>query len=111
VKIRSENRGAYTLAKLEGRFEGAAGDGVPQELQDLVPGPEGVLALDLSAVEMLDSSGLGILVDLTARARMRDARVVLVSPSPFIQGVLKVTKLDTWLEVVASIDMLGEPLG
>ena len=107
MNVRSENRGAYMLAELSGRFDSAPGDGAFQQLQDLVPGPGGTLAIDLSQVDMLDSSGLGLLVDLTARARMRDARVVLVAPSPFIQGVLKVTKLDSWLEVVSQIGDLS----
>jgi anti-sigma B factor antagonist len=106
VNIKSEDRGAYTYVQLEGRFDGGGADRVPERLQDLLPGPGGVLAIDLSGVDMLDSSGLGLLVDLTARARMREARVVLVAPSPFIQGVLKVTKLDTWLEVVGDLTKL-----
>ena len=106
MNIQHEDRGDYTLAKLAGRFDSAADGEISQQLLELVPGPGGTLAIDLSQVDMLDSSGLGLLVDLTARARMREARVILVSPSPFIQGVLKVTKLDTWLEVIGGLEEL-----
>jgi anti-anti-sigma factor len=106
MDMRIENRGDYVLAELRGRFDAGSGDAVAGQLQELVPGAGGTLAIDLSRVELLDSSGLGLLVDLTARARMREARVVLVAPSPFIQGVLKVTKLDTWLEVIRDLEKL-----
>ena len=109
MDIRIEDRGGYVVAELQGRFDSASCQAVSGRLQDLVPGAGGTLAIDLSRVELLDSSGLGLLVDLTARARMREARVVLVAPSVFIQGVLKVTKLDTWLDVVRDLEKLREP--
>ncbi|MBX3395018.1 MAG: STAS domain-containing protein [Phycisphaerae bacterium] len=57
------------------------------------------IVLDLSSVQMITSAGLGLLVQLTARANSQGARFVLTSPSPFVQGVLQITRLIRFFEI------------
>lgn len=64
--------------------------------------PAGATSIDLSAVEYIDSAGLGELVQLVSRTRIRGGTVLLVSPSAFIRGVLEVTRLNTWFDILDS---------
>ena len=62
----------------------------------------GAASIDLSRVEYMDSSGLGELVQLVSRTRIRGGTVVLVNPSAFLRGVLEVTRLNTWFDILDS---------
>ena len=52
---------------------------------------------------MIDSSGLSSLISLVTRARLTKGRVVLVSPSPFVAGIFRMTHLDHWYDTAAAI--------
>ncbi len=62
------------------------------------------IVLDLSGVPMISSAGLADLMELTARSNSQGGRLVLLSPSPFVEGVLAATKLDKYFEVYSELD-------
>jgi anti-anti-sigma factor len=55
--------------------------------------------VDLSGVTAIDSSGLNQLISLATHARMCGSQLVLFGPTPFVAGVLEITKLDKWFDV------------
>lgn len=62
------------------------------------------IVIDLSGVGMVSSSGLGVLVRLTAEVNTQQGRLVLADPSPFITSVLETTKLNSFFEIHRSVD-------
>lgn len=60
------------------------------------------LLLDLSAVEFVDSTGLGALVGLL-KQMAADARLALVGVKPAVRRLLEITRLDTLFIVCGSI--------
>jgi len=70
-----------------------------QELSSLITEHDAKVAIDLSNLTLLDSSGLSALINIVTRARITGADVVLVSPGAFVAGVLEVTRLDTWFDI------------
>lgn len=62
------------------------------------------LIIDLTQVDYLDSSGLGILVAGLKRSRESGGEVFLVSPKPRIQHVLEVTGLQKVFTILDSVD-------
>lgn len=67
-----------------------------------------VLALDLSEVEMLDSSGLRVLLDAARRARALDRRLVIVAPAGGpVARLLELTLLAEHLDVVRDLDVVA----
>jgi anti-anti-sigma factor len=62
-------------------------------------GPETV-ALDLSRVTFLDSSGLRVIVSADQRARRENRRFVVVRGPETVQRVFSITRLDEQLELV-----------
>ncbi|MDT4922375.1 MAG: hypothetical protein QOG01_88 [Pseudonocardiales bacterium] len=57
------------------------------------------LTFDLSDVAFMDSTGLGILVDLRNAARPEQSPIRLHHPSPRVLEVLKLTGMDTVFEI------------
>ncbi len=71
---------------------------------------EGRLVVDLSAVEQIDSVGLGLLVRARQEARQRGAELCLHAPSRFVLTVLHTMRLDTAFPIVTDQpDTANEP--
>ncbi|GIM84691.1 STAS domain-containing protein [Salinispora arenicola] len=71
---------------------------------------EGRVVVDLSAVEQIDSVGLGLLVRARQEARQRGAELCLHAPSRFVLTVLHTMRLDTAFPIVtAGPDAADQP--
>lgn len=93
-----------TIVTLLGDLMGEDADRLAEKLAELASEPRARLAIDLEKTELIDSSGLGRLMECVTRSRMRGGHVVLVAPTPFVRGVLSVTKLDHWFEICDTVD-------
>ncbi len=71
-------RDGGTLAA-SGVFDRAAATQLWQQVDDLLPG---AAALDLSAIERLDSAGLALLAEVAARLRQQHGDAVTVAGTP-----------------------------
>jgi anti-sigma B factor antagonist len=104
MDIQIDNSGSFAVAKLAGELIGSEVERFTEELQELVSGEGSALAVDLSALELIDSSGLAAMMNLVTRARLSDGNVVLVSPSAFVAGIFNVTRLDTWFDICDTLE-------
>lgn len=104
MKFQIERIASATVARIEGELSASHADSAGEELQELVSGDQTRLVIELSRVSIVDSTGLALLMQLVTRARLSGGRVVLASPTPFVQGVLEVTRLDQWFEVFPTLD-------
>jgi anti-sigma B factor antagonist len=66
---------------------------------DAVPKADTRVAVDLSGVEYMDSSGVATLVEGLRSARNHSVSFTLVSPSTAVMKVLKLAKLERVFEV------------
>ena len=64
-----------------------------------IPSAEGGLAIDLSGVTYIDSSGVTTLVEGLRSAHEHDTTFVLVKPSAAVMQVLELARLDSVFEV------------
>lgn len=103
MDIRVCHEPPHTTAHVSGELTQLATDELAAKLRPLVDGDARCLAVDVSGLKYIDSSGLGCLVDLAARANMHGCRMILVSPSPFVRGVLDQTRLSSWFEACDSL--------
>ena len=62
------------------------------------------VALDLSQTRALDSAGVGSLARLLTTAGRNHKQLVIVAPSPRVQEVLHLTKMDTVFEIYRDVD-------
>lgn len=108
IDVMIERAPTHVLARLSGELTLATREDAKSRLQNLLEENIRGVAVDLSAVKYIDSSGLGCLVDLNARANVGSSRIVLVAPSPFVAGVLENTRLDRWFEIVHNAQEAAE---
>jgi anti-sigma B factor antagonist len=59
------------------------------------------IVMDLSGLTGIDSSGIGLLVELKRRIERRGGRITLRGTSPRIRRVLEMSRLDAFFEMDA----------
>ncbi len=102
VTITIEQRDGVSILRLEGDLTSQSN--LKANLEPLVDRRSNRIVLDLSRVPMISSGSLTDLMEMTARANSRGSRLVLLSPSPFVEGVLATTKLDKYFDVHGDLD-------
>ena len=60
--------------------------------------------LDLTDVPFMDSTGLGEIINFYTLCQRSNGRVVLAAPSPRVADLLHMTRVDTLLTVVPTLD-------
>jgi len=93
----------YVLAKSDGPLDEHARTAFREQLHPLVGKAGTRLILDLSGSPRINSPGIGNLVALVADANTQGSRVTMCSLTPFVAGVMSVTKLDTYFEIAPDV--------
>jgi len=60
--------------------------------------------LDLTACPYMDSSGLGVIVTHHVRCQKRGIRLVAAGMSPRVREIFRMTKVDTVISIVATME-------
>ncbi len=79
---------------LVGRLDVRGAAVAREALHEALTDGEGELVVDLSAVELLDATGLGVLVGAHRRARLAGRRLVLRNAPPRVARMLSLTRID-----------------
>lgn len=85
--------------RLSGDLDIVTSDDVKRDLAQLVDAGHVALALDLSHVGFVDSSGLGVLVAIHRHAASSGGSLVLRSVPPQVQRLFEITRLADLLTV------------
>lgn len=85
--------GGTTTLALIGRIDVLTVSEVRERLHAAVDAGAGTLVLDLSAVDGIDATGLGVLVGTQRRAQRRGQRLVLRGTPPRFARLLRATRL------------------
>jgi anti-sigma B factor antagonist len=93
-----------------GRLDLAAAPSLDRQLADLVRTGHTRLVVDLSEVELIDSSGLGALVSGFEAARASGGDLKIMSPREQAALVLELTNVNRLLLIVASADTAFDDL-
>ena len=92
IDIRSQGR--VKVLKLRGRLTlGDSVDRMAQTVNDLFNAGNTCLVADLGDVNMVDSSGIGLLVRCLTSAKQRNGSLKLLNPSKFAVQTLRMTGL------------------
>ena len=83
------------MVTLRGEFDVASRDTLSGELREATSRcPGDTLVIDLAAVEFMDCTVLGVLVDAHRHATRAGLRLVMVSPPSAVQRLLDITRID-----------------
>ncbi len=93
----------YHIVALRGELRTEQGAAVTDELHPLIGERGARMVIDLSGVPMIDSSGLSCLISLATHAKLSQSRLVLAGATPFVSGVIAMSQLDKWFEMVAEV--------
>ena len=99
IDLQVEQHGPITIVRMIGELSGPDVETAGKTLAAATDAVDARVVIDLSETKMIDSTGLGELMNCVTKARLRGGEVVLLAPTPFVAGVLGVTRLDHWFEI------------
>ena len=86
--------GGVVVLKPEGRLNMVAAPAVREAVASIVDGGRSKVAVDLSGVEFIDSSGLGVLIGGLKTARQAGGDLRIAGATDAVRKVLSLTNLD-----------------
>jgi anti-sigma B factor antagonist len=116
MNIKEEQKGAHTILRISGTLALGENTRALQERFDEIVGESGgALILEMSGLEHLDSTAIGVLVGGLKRFEAQGRRFYLVAPRERVASVFRITHLDSVFRAfptveaaVESADLAGE---
>jgi anti-sigma B factor antagonist len=102
LRIDTRDDDGVAVVALNGEFDLAGVERFDAELRRLEAESPGVLVVDLTELQFMDSSGLRALVMADHRARRAQRRLAIVPGPPAVRRVFEITQLDGRLDLVES---------
>ncbi len=99
------------LARIIGEVDHDSAPACKKRLVVLCQGPRPRLVIDLGGVRYMDSSGVEVLIALARLMQDRQGTMVLLSTSPYIRKILRMTTQMRLFDVVDSLDQAIARLG
>jgi anti-sigma B factor antagonist len=93
---------AGAVVALAGRLDVLGAGAAREALHEAVGSGQGRLVIDLSRVELLDATGLGVLIGTHRRARATGRQLVLLDAIPRVARILALTRVDRIIPVERS---------
>ena len=109
LQIEAHDHDGLAHVVLTGELDLSTTAQVEQELARVEGAGPATVALDLSRLTFLDSSGLRVIVSADKRARRENRRFAVVRGPDTVQRVFSITRLDEQLELVDDIAELQQP--
>jgi anti-anti-sigma factor len=100
-EVTIEEHAGAVHARLAGELDISSAPRLEEVLGRVEADGPPLLVLDLSGLDFMDSTGLRLLIGADARARGAGRRLVLIQGNEMVQRVLRLTRLDERLEIVA----------
>lgn len=97
-----ERRDGALIVHLEGELTFASSTATKEEIKSLMEPDEQCLILEASHLQLIDSSGVGVVVSLLKR--MNGQGVILVGLQPRVRRVFAITRIDLIVPIYATLD-------
>jgi anti-sigma B factor antagonist len=92
--LETGQHGDVTVIAVKGEVDLYSAPSLKERIADLVSGGKSQIAVDLSGVEFMDSTGLGVLIGGLKRCKEAGGSLSLVGPREPVIKVLSITGLD-----------------
>lgn len=102
LEIKKSGSSQHHLITVTGEVDLYSSPELRTAILDAVPKVEDRVAIDLSGVDYMDSSGVATLVEGLKSAHKHSTAFRLVSPSDAVMSVLKLARLDSLFEVAST---------
>ncbi len=104
LRLDISERDGWAVLAVGGEVDVATAPRLREKLIELVNDGHHQIVVDLSAVEFLDSTGLGVLVGALKRVRTHDGDLALVCTESRVLKVFEITGLTKVFAMYASVD-------
>ncbi len=104
ITLATREQDGYSITEVTGEVDVYTAPQLDEQLSGLVEAGSNKLIVDLSAVEFLDSTGLGVLVKALKRVRENDGSLSVVATTDRISKVFRITGLDTAIGLYDNVD-------
>lgn len=105
MKLVEEERGAHTVLAIAGTLAlGDATRALQERFERVAKDRTGAVILDLSGLEHLDSTAIGVFVGGLKKFDALGRRFYLVNPRERVAAVFRITHLDQVFRVFPSVD-------
>ena len=100
LDITLSGTGEHRIVMLKGELDAYTSPVLRERMLELIDDGARELVLDLSGIELIDSTGLGVLVGVLKRLLQHDGALELRSLRPAARRVLDITGLDRVFTIV-----------
>lgn len=100
ITIREE--AGVPVLKLSGRLDLVSGSALKEQVKQLLDKEKHLLHLNLSEVDFINSSGLGVLVSIMKEVRLCKGRLTLSDLASYVQEIFEITQLSHIFEIFAT---------
>lgn len=97
------------MVTASGEIDVATAPRLREQLIDLINSKHHRLVVDLSWVDFIDSTGLGVLIGALKRIRSHDGELALVIDDPRVLKVFDITGLDQIFAIHPTLDLAVAP--
>lgn len=109
MDINVRKRAQVQVIQLRGPLRmGAAVDALRQTIEELIGSGDTQIAINLAEVNMIDSSGIGLLVKGLASIKQRGGNIKLIQPSKFAVQTLRLVGVLNLFEIFDDDDAAVE---
>ncbi len=111
VAFESEDFGSHTLVRATGYLDVSTSPRLREKLLEVIGAGPRVVLLDLGAIEFLDSSALGVILNGWKQMQAEDGLLALISPQPRITKIFEITALNLSIKIYPSLEEARADLG
>ena len=98
-ELDEESRDGAHVINVRGEIHVTSAPAFSTRLTDAIESGKTAIVLDLSGVEFIDSTGLGVLLNALRRVHQLDGRLALVCENPTVLRLFQITKLDSTFDI------------
>jgi anti-anti-sigma factor len=95
--------GDRATVALRGELDLSGVDRARQAIEEAEASGSGLLVLDLSELEFIDSTGLEVMLRAARRAHDEGRRLIVQRPSRYVRRLLAMTAIDQSLDIVDDV--------
>lgn len=105
MKLAEQQGPEHTVLRVEGSLKvGDTARALAESCERIAQERKGALVLDLSLLDYMDSTGVGVLVGALKRFSSENRAILLAAPQRRILSGLRVTHLDTLFKIHDTLD-------
>lgn len=102
--VQVSERDAFAVLAVTGELDVATAPQLRQEAVRLTSSGQAHLVIDLSGVDFLDSTGLGVIVGVLKRARTHGGELAVSGAENHVRKVFDITRISDVLPMYATVD-------